>query len=60
MGAACIFEYHNENVEVIRSTKRFAETIGGTAFSVEEILINEFKLTNMLVLSFVDLEYEVI
>ncbi|NLC78545.1 MAG: PAS domain-containing protein, partial [Ruminococcaceae bacterium] len=38
VGAACIFEYHDEKIEIIRANDRYAKTIGGESCTTEFIL----------------------
>lgn len=38
VGAACIYEYHKGNIELLRATEKFAQVMGGTDASVEDAI----------------------
>ena len=38
VGAACIFEYHNRKIELLRVNKKFTQILGGGAMPVEDVL----------------------
>lgn len=38
VGAACIFEYHQGKIELLRATEKYAQVIGGPSMTVEEAL----------------------
>lgn len=38
VGAACIYEYHNENIELLRATEKYAQVIGSAGMTVESAL----------------------
>ena len=43
VGGACIFEYHNGVVELLRATEKYAEVIGRVGMTVEEALKLDWK-----------------
>ena len=38
VGAACIYEYHNGSIELLRATDKYAQVIGSAGMTVEEAL----------------------
>ena len=38
VGAACIYEYHNHTIELVRATEKYAQVIGSAGMTVEDAL----------------------
>ena len=38
VGGACIFEYHDGRIELVRATEKYAQVIGGVGLTVEDAL----------------------
>ncbi|NLW69502.1 MAG: diguanylate cyclase, partial [Eubacteriaceae bacterium] len=43
VGGACIYEYHNGNIELIRATDKYAKVIGSAGMTVEDALKLNWK-----------------